>query len=141
MTYDQIDLIADSYIPILVALSAIHLYQHRSNSHLVKGRVTALVQSTLFIYALMLVDAWLGLWPAFQLDYSTHSALALVFIISLAQISRRALWIASSSFITYCALMLYQQYHSLLDMVTTTLVVAPVIIWLHYRQSLNSQKN
>ncbi len=38
------------------------------------------VLSTVFIYAVMFVDNTIGIWPAFDLDYSTHTAIALVFI-------------------------------------------------------------
>ncbi|MBQ1783863.1 MAG: hypothetical protein II007_09445 [Gammaproteobacteria bacterium] len=80
------------------------------------------------VYGLMLVDLWLGLWPRWGLDYSTHSALAIALVVQLWWLLPRLRWLWLGSLLAYAALMRYQGYHSWGDMVTTALAVLPVLV-------------
>jgi hypothetical protein len=133
MNYQQLAFIADTYTPILIALTLLQLYKQRQSSNHFKASVIVLLSSTVFIYAMMFIDQWFGIWPAMNMDYSTHTAIALVFVIYLAGVSRFYMVAAVLSLIAYCFLMLYQQYHTIADMVTTALMVSPVVVWLNHR--------
>jgi len=78
-------------------------------------------------YAIMFTDQYFSLWPYFELDYSTHSAAALVLVVSLSvmKVSLRGTWLLS--LLCYFLLMLYQQYHSVADIISTVLVVGGVM--------------
>jgi len=86
-----------------------------------------------FIYLIMFIDQQLQICSNLALDYSTHTALALVFVTFLSFISSRALVISLLSMLMYIALMLYQNYHTLLDIVTTAFIVLPFLIFLNIK--------
>lgn len=134
LTYEQWDTIADVYIPLLLLLSLCHLAYFISKKEIRKAATifTATVLSVFYIYAWMFLDQALLIWPSFSvagqvLDYSTHTALAWVFVCQLIMINKTSLYASVVSMVLYLALMLYQQYHSIADMVTTTAVVLPIL--------------
>lgn len=137
MSYEQLDCIADSYIPLLIVVTLFLLGRQSLAESFQKilGSVLALVASILFIYLLMFADQKLSLWSSAELDYSTHTALALCFVCLLS--FRGASWFgfALISMILYCGLMLYQEYHTVADILTTSLAVLPVILALHLWQN------
>ncbi|MEA3405335.1 MAG: hypothetical protein U9R28_06300 [Pseudomonadota bacterium] len=141
LTYHQWDLIADAYIPILASFSLIILWceakQHGSKSTL--QSIFSVGLSISFIYLMMFIDRALELWPTFGLDYSTHTALALVFVVFVGLRNIRFSVISVISMLLYAGLMMYQAYHSLLDILTTAFIVVPVIYWLQ-NTSLQTKK-
>ena len=78
----------------------------------------------LIAYGLMFLDNKLQLWPALGLDYSTHTAVALVLVVYLLANSPKAPWFWLTSLVGYVLLMLYQRYHTVADIMTTAIVVA-----------------
>lgn len=135
MTYEQLDLIADSYIPVLFFITLSFHTRIWVNQGAKKTLLTALpiFIGIIYIYSLMFIDNHLDIWASADLDYSTHTALALVFITTLSFMSSRHCIAATLSMLAYCALMLYQEYHSVADMVTTAAVVMPVLIWVNIK--------
>ncbi|MDC5819212.1 hypothetical protein OPW19_05155 [Vibrio europaeus] len=78
----------------------------------------------------MFADKYTGVYAAVGLDYSTHTALALVFVTTLV-LSHD--WVKRGillSLLMYGGLMLYQGYHSWLDIALTTLMTLPVLLRL-----------
>jgi hypothetical protein len=71
-----------------------------------------------------LLDLRLSLWPRLGLDYSTHTAVALVLVLFLSMnaAGQSMPWLGSLA--GYAWLMTYQGYHSLVDIATTALAVA-----------------
>ncbi len=128
LSYQQWDLIADSYIPLLAFISLLLLL--KTARYL--GRQKAinafcgLFISVILVYGIMFLDNQLGIWPSFTLDYSTHSALALVLVMFIALHSTTLRYTAIASLLLYAGLMYYQQYHSVADMLTTVAVVMPL---------------
>lgn len=130
MTYEQWDVIADSYTPLLFVLYivfSIIYFRAGDRAAPLKGFVGVLI-----CYAIMLADNFLGIWQVFSLDYSTHSAVA--FALVYFHLHRRKLLnpsaIAfSASLILYYALMLYQQYHTAVDILSTLVIVVPLVFW------------
>jgi len=143
MNYQQLDRIADSYVPILVFIT-FAWYVKRAiaeDSKDVAIDFSATILGVVIIYLFMYIDSSLNAYSSIGLDYSTHTALALVFVTALSLIGRRALYTAAFSMVVYCALMLYQEYHTLLDFVLTTLNTLPIIIWLHVRARKITNRN
>jgi len=83
-------------------------------------------------YAIMFVDNHLSLWPQFNMDYSTHTAVALVLVVNLWVMMNflQGIWSVSLlvSLLGYFLLMLYQQYHTVADILSTAVVVAAVLL-------------
>ncbi|ERB63041.1 hypothetical protein G3U99_12320 [Vibrio coralliilyticus OCN008] len=143
MTYEQWDAIADAYIPLIGCISLITILSVGFRSGLRTGtkQLLATLVSTLYIYALMFADNYFQIWPSFGMDYSTHTALALVFVTYLFSHSKALKWVSVASMIAYAILMMYQHYHTLADIITTALCVLPVL-WLcqtRLAKELNTQ--
>lgn len=74
-------------------------------------------------YGLMFADQAWSIWPVWGLDYSTHTAAALVLVVLINYSFSRVLRLNILLLAVYVALMLYQQYHSVSDILTTAAAV------------------
>ena len=147
-TYQQWDAIADTYIPFLALLCSIQLVMYfLSGTELLKAFILVYLKSSMlrllciltcvvWVYAIMFIDAHFKIWPSINisanpLDYSTHTALALVFgcYLYCATINSQRLlaYGTAASMVLYLLLMKYQNYHTFADMLTTMLVVLPPV--------------
>ena len=132
MTYQQLDVIADSYIPLLGILTLVWLLIKASRLGIKSALIETVTTSlgVMYIYALMFLDAYFTAYASIGLDYSTHTALALVFVTTLSLIGKQVRRITVISMVCYCLLMFYQGYHTLADMALTSLMTLPVLVWL-----------
>ncbi len=138
MTYNQLDAIADAYIPILAIVSALIIVRETIVYGLCKARINAsiLLSCSIVAYGLMFLDQWCDFWPAMGLDYSTHTAIAWVFVVFLFDRTKTTKYInLLQAFIVlsmgaYIVLMLFQKYHSVLDIVSTSVVMVPTFVFL-----------
>lgn len=101
----------------------------------------ASVLSIAVVYIIKAIDGKLDIWERLAADYSTHSALATALVISLCFLApaRRAL--AVGMFVAYEVLIVLLGFHSILDIVTTLVVVVPLMIlgWkLLYRTTVEN---
>lgn len=125
-SYATLDAIADAYTPLLALTCLVLLLRplHGLQWRVLGLRGASLAAGAFVAYGLMFLDNRLAIWPMAQLDYSTHTAVALVLAIFLSMYwpaSRLLCWV---SLCAYGLLMLYQRYHSLADILTTAAVVA-----------------
>ncbi len=139
MSHDELAIIADLYIPLLVLITVrwflYAFFQIPAPDRCYKKamrNVSATIMGMLVIYTFMFVDMQLNIFVTIGLDYSTHTALALVFIVTLSFVNKQVRWIAISSMILYCLLMIYQKYHSFYDIIATAILVLPPLIGLTY---------
>lgn len=132
MTYEQWDVIADSVNPLLAVATIVLPFLMPSNY---RGGRVAFYATTLCSMAAMYALGWLdqtwGLWKTFELDFSTHSGFAAVLVLSMLLWDKAAGVIGGAVFIAYAVLMLYQQYHSVADILSTLLFVATLTFNLH----------
>lgn len=135
MTFEQWAFIADLYTPMIVIICVISMVQLGREQGMRSGlfALSGVLLSTAFIYAVMFFDNALGIWPAFNLDYSTHTAIALVFIGYFLVYTPKLRGGMVLSMVGYAALMMYQKYHTLSDIITTTACVMPVILLCQYK--------
>ena len=141
LDYQTLDTLADTYTPLLALLclgSLIFKGLKRDWQQLIP-QGSLLILGLLVAYGLMFIDNRLAIWPAMELDYSTHTAVALALVISLmAQIkSLKFYWLGS--LLAYGALMRYQEYHSIADMLSTALVNAVLLLPLTLPLKLTKQ--
>jgi len=128
MSCETLDAIADVYTPLLLILLlnglGVKLYRCWPNYREPVLHFGFLILLLIVSYGGMFIDQALSLWPDFGLDYSTHTAVALSLVFALCVLApRRTKWIAGSM-CAYAALMVYQQYHSVLDIVSTASVIS-----------------
>ena len=132
MNYETLDMIADLYNPVLFFLYILFAVIYwRSNDKLasLKGFF-----GILFCYILLFADHLLGLWKSFELDYSTHTAVAfslVYFHLHKRNLKQPAAIAFCISLAGYYILMLYQQYHTVADMLTTLIVVIPAVLAIY----------
>ncbi|MBE9031248.1 hypothetical protein IQ266_16055 [filamentous cyanobacterium LEGE 11480] len=138
LNYATLDAIADAYIPLLAVLVIVLIARAglMRRGPLRWLYVSVLICGLIVAYSLGYIDATVGLWSSFSLDYSTHTAVALVLVILLNIVVKRYWPICSISLFCYFGLMLYQSYHSVADIVTTVIAVSflflPTVIWLYH---------
>lgn len=133
IAYEVLDRIADSVNPTLglLALSVPWLRAHRASWPKPWFRVAGAALCVGIAYLGAAFDRFTGAWPALSLDYSGHSAVCVALLVSLSHLSRR--WTVASVMIgaAYAALMMYQHYHTLADIVTTAVPIglASEMVW------------
>ena len=122
MSYEQWDAIADAYTPALGLLCLLSVLQALllQDRRLAAIRAMHLSARLLIAYGLMFLDHAFTIWARAGLDYSTHAAVSLV-LVTYLRIHVRKLWVFwDVSLIMYFVLIVYQQYHSAGDLLTTT---------------------
>jgi hypothetical protein len=132
VTYQQLDAIADGVNPALAILALVLPFLVRPSQQY--GHLAFLLStgiSMAVMYAIGWVDRVAGLWATFRLDYSQHTAFAAVLVFSFFAWNRRLGVALAIVLIGYVALMLYQEYHTIADMLTTVLVIVPATLAIH----------
>ncbi|WP_331347052.1 hypothetical protein [Cellvibrio sp. UBA7661] len=132
MSYEALDAIADTYIPLLLIVFLLGVFGKTYRLWPdYRGPLTGFLYFAgllVIAYGLMFFDKAVGLWPTLGLDYSTHTAVALSLVFALCNIfPDRWRWLVVSM-LAYAGLMLYQQYHSLLDIISTSVVLAAIAL-------------
>jgi hypothetical protein len=130
-SYETLDTIADAYTPLLaiisLAFTVVALF--KAQWRLAGLRLLTLSTVLAIAYGLMVFDARFSIWSTVGLDYSTHTAVALVLVAFLAVNQSRLTAPGICSLIVYVLLMLYQGYHTVSDIAVTAAVVI-VPSWL-----------
>ena len=137
MDYESWDRIADALNPVLGVLTlALSLAIRRPGSAPRWAQLLLTLAAVAGVYAIGWLDASLGLWSAAGMNYTVHGGVHVAIVVSLWMIERRIGVVGIAIALLYAALMLYQKYHSLADIATTALVIAPLawgIWWLGRR--------
>ncbi|WP_318438935.1 hypothetical protein [Photobacterium leiognathi] len=136
MTYQQWALIADIYTPVIALVCFISILRVMLKGSMQQGliRLGLVILSTIFIYTMMFIDNILHIWPAFGLDYSTHTAIALVFVAYFIVYKSRLMHLMVISMFSYALIMVHQHYHTVADILTTTVFILPVLLLIQSRK-------
>lgn len=86
-----------------------------------------------FVYLVTFVDRRFGIWHSLGLDFSTHAGVALALAIPLGRRESRLRLPLTLLLVAYAALMIALRYHSVLDIVTSAAIVAPVALLIPLR--------
>jgi hypothetical protein len=119
-------IVADVYTPLLGVLYLLRLM--RANRTMRRTLFIVLLLNLAIAWGLMLADRVWGAWSAWSLDYSTHTAVALAFILCLTFSTPRQGWYWAASLVGYAALMVMLGYHSVADITSTTLVAGALML-------------
>lgn len=125
------DLIADAVNPILALCLIGYLFVQTRRRQISLNFWVAAFLGVALVYVLRTVDRRADLWEQIGGDYSTHSAVAMAMIIPLIFLQRRLWPILVGVLVCYAALMIVLGFHTLLDIATTLLVVAPLVALIH----------
>ena len=138
LSYSMLDTIADAYVPALALFSLLWV----SKSVFIQEWKSAVGQVCLLSYVLvvaygwMLIDNRFGIWPSYGHDYSTHTAVALGLACFLLCMPKPQWQLILFSLASYGLLMFYQQYHTVADMVSTSVVVILFLLpgaWAYFK--------
>ncbi len=133
LSYETLDAIADSYIPSLAVIALVFIAASLFKSQWRQAglRFAGFAAMVVIAYSLMFLDHRLNIWPAFGLDYSTHTAVALGLVLFHSFTIPRFTYAWIGSLVGYALLMLYQRYHTISDIVTTGIAVGvPMVLCL-----------
>lgn len=145
-SYETLDAIADSINPVfgVAALLMPWLKHFRS---IRQGRIRQALAfdgmtlaSVAIAYALQALDIAGSLWPRAGLDFSTHMAVFVAIAASLWQHGVVWRWTVVALGLAYAALMRVQDYHSAMDIISTSVAILPllVLLWWRAARSLRS---
>lgn len=138
MDYQTLDTIADAYIPLLLLIAILTMtIRCISNQSTIIANLKilgSLLLLCIVAYGLMFIDQRLGLWPSIGLDYSTHTATAVVLAYVLFLLFPGAGLLTGASLVMYAGLMIYQGYHSWSDILSTGIVIIGSILLLKLLQ-------
>ncbi len=146
LDYETLDFVADLYVPVLTVLSLnIAASAGIMRRWILLGLYAAvLLLGALIAYGLMYIDISFQIWPSVGLDYSTHTAVALVLVVFLVLSLKRYWLVWLATLVCYILLMLYQGYHGVADIATTSVVVgvflSPVVILFHRLRAAANQR-
>lgn len=119
-------IICDLYNPLLLIISVLLIYKQKERFQSIVFFLWVIIVA----YGLMFVDIQLGLWKKFSLDYSTHTATAVGMIVFIGVLVKALIRIAVLVFslVLYAVLMKVLGYHGYWDVITTTVVVVPLVL-------------
>lgn len=113
---------ADLYIPLLAVIYAKRLpVRHRISPSALAGM---LFVNLGIAWGMMVADRIWNIWPAWRLDYSTHTAVSLAFLVGLCVSAPRQTPVWAFSLAVYAVLMMGLDYHSMADIVSSAAVAA-----------------
>lgn len=141
LSYDTLDAIADSVNPTLGVVALLVPWTRKKGTRYALALDALTLLAVGLAYALQGVDAQLGIWSGVGLDFSTHTAVFVAIASSLWQHGRASRLAAALLGLTYAALMLFQHYHSWLDITSTAAVtlVPLALLWWWATRSLRSE--
>ena len=129
MNREALVFIADIYIPTIFFMAvnqSIFADKFFVIAHTTpKLRLLLLMSVLCSAFGLMVLDNTLSLWLKLSLDYSTHSAVALALILFLCISTPKFSIYFITSLLLYFWLMIIMQYHTVLDIVSTVLIIFP----------------
>jgi hypothetical protein len=125
--YATLDAIADSINPGLALFALVQLLYMtlKRERYVARTYLSRLLALTIVIYGWMIFDRLV-----FDFPYSTHSAFAICFCILHTFYMPRFKLVWLGILIAYLALIVFQGYHSLLDIAVTLLLAAPFIVMI-----------
>lgn len=140
-TYERLDLIADSYTPVLFFLAIYRTLLDISSGR--KWFFTRGLGGLAVCYGIMAIDNSLPVWSQIDLDYSTHTAVA--FTLAIYIVNGLPFKFYSScvvaSLVAYFGLMVYQQYHTWQDIISTAFVIGLFNFLIFWKWPENSVTN
>lgn len=127
-SYDLAHGLADAIAPLLALLAVLNVVIRPplGDRRVVQRYLVTAALGVAAIYLVALVDFALGLWSRAGLDYSTHMAFATTLAISIWRSRPGWVWALGAVLLVNAALILALGFHSVGDIVTSTIAAAAV---------------
>lgn len=134
LSFETLDSIADSVNPICGVVAFLVPWvkrRRRARAALTLNALTIVAVG--LAYLLQALDGATNLWSRLGLDYSTHTAVFIAIASSIWQHGIPWRWSIAGIGLAYAILMRVQDYHSVLDIVSTGAVIVPLLILFWWR--------
>lgn len=133
-SFETLDSIADSINPICGVVALLVPWMKRPTCVRSALTLNALAIVAVGIaYLLQALEGATHLWSRLGLDYSTHTAVFIAIASSIWQYGIPWRWSIAGIGFAYAILMRIQDYHSVLDIVSTGAVMVPFLILFWWR--------
>ena len=123
--YSFIDGVLDTYNPLLFVISLIIGARKiiKRQTHKVVRLVAMMAVSFGYVYGMYFLDKHMQIWTSFGLDYSTHTAFAIAVSMTICSVKQ---WVEVLMilFCFYVVGMLFMDFHTVEDIVATSVVIA-----------------
>jgi hypothetical protein len=127
LAFKILHLVANATNPLLgIALIVALFLLWQQNKPYATGIFLATIVSIVFINIIRVGEAHYDIWSRWGMNFSTHAAMTIAFCVPLALIWQKRWWLFLAIFIAYDALMMMLLFHSLADIITTTIVIFPI---------------
>jgi hypothetical protein len=104
----------------------------------------ATIISIVLINIIRVGEAHYDIWSHWGMNFSTHAAITIAFCVPLALIWQKRWWLFLAIFLVYDALMMMLSFHSLADIITTSVLIFPICAvcqFVAWRREKLSSKN
>lgn len=131
MIRSAVAIIADLYTPLLVLVWAYSLVGFGCNRRQWLESSAVLCLLALPVLIVIVGDLVWRWWPERQLDFSTHTAVALLLVVAIGWVAHQyhrslavIIYLAGAvSLCAYAGIMVWMHYHTVADIVTTAVIV------------------
>jgi len=133
LSHQTLKVVADSVNPILGILAiARPIATWRGQWHHPSMHIGVTSLTVALTYLFRAVFDLERLWASWQLDFSTHTSICVVLVIAVSSLDWKRAWIWCAILVAYAQLMVYQSYHTWVDIGTTTTVMVPFSVLIRY---------
>lgn len=133
LSHQTLKIVADSVNPSLAVLVlALPFARWKGQLRIASAHIAVTLVTVMLTYLLRGVFNLESVWASWGLDFSTHGAICIVLVVALSSLEWKRVWIWAAIFVSYDALMIYQSYHSWVDIATTSVVMFPFSIGVRY---------
>jgi hypothetical protein len=133
LSHQTLKVVADSVNPILGILAiALPIMKWRGQWRPSSMHIGVTLLTVAFTYLFRAVFDLERLWASWGLDFSTHTAICVVLVVALSSLHWKRAWIWCVILGAYAQLMVYQSYHTWVDIGTTAAVMFPYSALVRY---------
>jgi hypothetical protein len=129
LSHQTLKIVADSVNPSLgVLVLALPFAKWRGEWKPPSMHIAVTVLTVTLTYLLRAVLGLEAVWASWGLDFSTHAAICSVLVVGLSSLDWRRSWIWCAILLAYAILMVYQSYHTWMDIGITSAAMLPSAI-------------
>ena len=133
LSHQALKIVADSVNPTLGVLAlALPFAKWRGQPRPALMHIGVTLLTTALMYAVRAAFGLEGVWGSRGMDFSTHASVCIILVAALSSLNWRTVWVWSAVFVSYDALMVYQNYHTWIDIGTTSAVIVPFTLVIRF---------
>lgn len=133
LSHQTLKVVADSVNPLLGVLAiALPIAKWPGQWRPSSMHISVTLVTVALTYLFRAVFDLERLWASWRLDFSTHTSICVVLMVALSSLHWKRAWIWCAILVAYAQLMVYQSYHTWMDIGTTVAVMFPFTLLIRY---------